>query len=49
VANSNACHRWLSADPINVVRAKITTERIVRDAKSRLDWLQQELNEQVGH
>lgn len=37
VANSNACHRWLSAEPVNVIRAKITTERIVRDANSAAD------------
>ncbi|MEK1887782.1 MAG: MASE1 domain-containing protein [Phyllobacterium sp.] len=34
VANSNACYRWLSAEPVNVGRAKITTERIIRDANS---------------
>jgi PAS domain S-box-containing protein len=34
VANSHACHRWLSAEPPNVERAKITSERIVRDANS---------------
>ena len=34
VANSNACYRWLSGEPANVVRAKNTTERIVRDANS---------------
>ena len=27
VANSNACHRWLSAEPPNLDRAKITAER----------------------
>src|SRR5262249_5752803 len=37
VANSHACHRWLSADPPNVERAKITVERIVRDANSAAD------------
>jgi PAS domain S-box-containing protein len=34
VANSHACHRWLSAEPPNVVRAKSTAERIIRDANS---------------
>ncbi len=37
VANSHACHRWLSAVPPNVDRAKITAERIVRDANSAAD------------
>jgi PAS domain S-box-containing protein len=34
VANSSACHRWLSAEPPNLERAKITAERIIRDANS---------------
>ncbi|MBP7242455.1 ATP-binding protein, partial [Amaricoccus sp.] len=34
VANSHACHRWLSAEPPNVARAQLTAERIVRDANS---------------
>lgn len=34
VANSHACYRWLSAEPVNVARAKITTERVIRDANS---------------
>ncbi|WP_454818964.1 PAS domain-containing protein [Labrys neptuniae] len=37
VANSSACDRWLSADPPNVERAKITAERIIRDANSAAD------------
>ncbi len=37
VANSNACHRWLSAEPPNIERAKLTAERIVRDANSAAD------------
>lgn len=37
VANSQACHRWLSAAPPNVERAKITAERITRDANSAAD------------
>ncbi|WP_413195466.1 PAS domain-containing protein [Pararobbsia alpina] len=31
-ANSRACHRWLSADPPNIERAKIIAERISEDA-----------------
>jgi hypothetical protein len=34
VANAHACHRWLSAMPPNVERAKTTAERITRDANS---------------
>ena len=34
VANSHACQRWLSAEPANIERAKITVERIIRDANS---------------
>jgi PAS domain S-box-containing protein len=34
VANSQACHRWLSTEPPNIERAKITVERITRDANS---------------
>jgi PAS domain S-box-containing protein len=37
VANSHACNRWLSAEPANVERAKITAERIIRDANSAAD------------
>ena len=37
VANSHACHRWLSAAPPNIERAKITAERITRDANSAAD------------
>ena len=37
VANSHACQRWLSAEPPNVERAKITAERIIRDANSAAD------------
>jgi PAS domain S-box-containing protein len=37
VANSHACHRWLSAEPPNLGRAKITAERIIRDANSAAD------------
>jgi PAS domain S-box-containing protein len=37
VANSHACHRWLSAEPPNVERAKITADRITRDANSAAD------------
>jgi len=37
VANSHACHRWLSAEPANLERAKITSERIIRDANAAAD------------
>lgn len=37
VANSHACHRWLSADPPNLERAKIVAERIIRDANAAAD------------
>lgn len=37
VANSHACHRWLSAEPPNIERAKITAERITRDANAAGD------------
>ncbi|BCJ90559.1 hypothetical protein IZ6_12940 [Terrihabitans soli] len=37
VANSHACQRWLGAEPANIERAKITAERIVRDANSAAD------------
>lgn len=34
VATCHACRRWLSADPPNLERAKITLDRIIRDANS---------------
>ena len=37
VANADACQRWLSADPPNIERARITCERIVRDANASSD------------
>jgi PAS domain S-box-containing protein len=37
VANSHACYRWLSAEPPNVERAKLTAEHITRDANSAAD------------
>ncbi|ALR19798.1 hypothetical protein ATN00_05205 [Sphingobium baderi] len=37
VANSHACHRWLSAQPANIERAKITAERIIRNANAAAD------------
>ncbi|WVT08036.1 PAS domain-containing protein (plasmid) [Sinorhizobium chiapasense] len=37
VASSHACHHWLSAEPPNVERAKITAERIIRSAGSAAD------------
>lgn len=32
ITNSHACQRWLSADPPNLQRARITAERMVRDS-----------------
>jgi len=37
VANSHACQRWLSADPPNLERARMTAEHITRDANSAAD------------
>ncbi|MDQ2084437.1 PAS domain-containing protein [Xanthobacteraceae bacterium Astr-EGSB] len=37
VANSNACQRWLTAEPANLERALKTVERIIRDANSAAD------------
>jgi PAS domain S-box-containing protein len=37
VANSHACQRWLSANPANVERAKMTVERIIDDANAAAD------------
>ena len=37
VANSHACLRWLSAEVPNLERAKVTVERIIRDANSAAD------------
>jgi hypothetical protein len=37
VANSHACRRWLSAEVPNIERAKITVERIDRDANAAAD------------
>lgn len=34
VANSHACHRWLTADPPNIGRAQKTVERVIRDTNS---------------
>jgi len=34
VTNGNACKRWLDADPPNIVRAKLTVEKIVEDGSS---------------
>jgi C4-dicarboxylate-specific signal transduction histidine kinase len=39
VATCHACRRWLSADPPNLERAKITLERIVRDANSASEFV----------
>jgi PAS domain S-box-containing protein len=37
IANAQACHRWLSADPPNIGRAKITAERITQNANAAAD------------
>jgi len=37
VANSHACHRWLSFEPPNVARAKTVIERLIRDANAAAD------------
>jgi PAS domain S-box-containing protein len=37
VANSEACHRWLSAESPNIERAKMTAERIRLDADAAAD------------
>jgi signal transduction histidine kinase len=37
VATAHACSRWLSSDPPNLERAKITVERIIRDAGTASD------------
>ncbi|MEA1676030.1 sensor histidine kinase [Nitrospirillum sp. BR 11163] len=37
VANSNACQRWLLADPPNIQRAQKTVDRIIRDANAAAD------------
>ena len=37
VANAQACHRWLSAEPPNIGRAKITAERITQNANAAAD------------
>jgi PAS domain S-box-containing protein len=37
VANSHACHRWLSLEPPNVGRAKTVAERMIRDANGAAD------------
>lgn len=39
VATCHACRRWLSADPPNLERAKITLDRIVRDANSASEFV----------
>src|SRR5436190_1666602 len=37
VARSHACQRWLSLEPPNIERAKVTAEGIIRDANSAAD------------
>ncbi len=40
VANGDACLRWLSAQPPNVERALLCTERIIRDGNSAAEVIQ---------
>ena len=37
IANSHACQRWLSTEPPNLQRARVTVERIIRDANGAAD------------
>lgn len=37
IANSHACHRWLTGTPPNIERAVTTAERIIRDANRAAD------------
>jgi PAS domain S-box-containing protein len=37
VANAHACQRWLVAETPNVERARLTTERVIRDAHAAAD------------
>ena len=37
IANSHACQRWLSTEPPNLQRARVTIERIIRDANGAAD------------
>jgi PAS domain S-box-containing protein len=37
IANSHACQRWLSTEPPNLQRARVTVERIIRDANGTAD------------
>jgi hypothetical protein len=37
ITNSHACQRWLSTEPPNLQRARITVERIIRDANGAAD------------
>jgi PAS domain S-box-containing protein len=37
IANSYACQRWLSTEPPNLQRARVTVERIIRDANGAAD------------
>lgn len=37
VANAQACVRWLQAEPMNLARAQISLERIIRDANAASD------------
>jgi PAS domain S-box-containing protein len=37
IARSHACQRWLSLEPPNIERAKVTAEGMIRDANSAAD------------
>jgi PAS domain S-box-containing protein len=37
ITNSHACQRWLSTEPPNLQRARVTVERIIRDANGAAD------------
>ncbi|GAB4065144.1 PAS domain-containing protein [Ancylobacter sonchi] len=39
VWNSQACQRWLTADPPNLERAQMTVQRIIRDANAAADFV----------
>lgn len=40
VANGHACVRWLSANPANLERARMTAEHIARDGKAAAEFVQ---------
>jgi hypothetical protein len=40
LANGHACRRWLTSEPVNIPRALLSMDRIVRDAKAAADIIQ---------